>query len=70
MAARLLLGAFEASVGKLEKMMVIDTQLIFQTAPTFIAVVQMWYRRKEQTTRNASWYAMLGVVNMVRHAPQ
>ncbi|TFA98877.1 hypothetical protein CCMA1212_009311 [Trichoderma ghanense] len=47
MAARLLLGAFEASV-----------------APTFIAVVQMWYRRKEQTTRNASWYAMLGVVNM------
>ncbi|UKZ45908.1 hypothetical protein TrVGV298_000102 [Trichoderma virens] len=48
MAARLLLGAFEASV-----------------APTFIAVVQMWYRRKEQTTRNASWYAMLGVVNML-----
>ncbi|KAH6611639.1 allantoate permease [Trichoderma cornu-damae] len=38
MAARLLLGAFEAS---------------------------MWYRRKEQTTRNASWYAMLGVVNML-----
>lgn len=34
-------------------------------APTFIAVVQMWYRRKEQTSRNASWYAMLGVVNMV-----
>ncbi|KAM0512392.1 hypothetical protein ACHAPE_008959 [Trichoderma viride] len=53
MAARLFLGAFEASV-----------------APTFIAVVQMWYRRKEQTTRNASWYAMLGVVNMVRYAPQ
>ncbi|KAK5994121.1 putative transporter [Cladobotryum mycophilum] len=48
MAARLLLGAFEASV-----------------APTFIAVVQMWYRRREQTKRNASWYAMLGVVNML-----
>ncbi|EGX93553.1 allantoate permease [Cordyceps militaris CM01] len=48
MAARLLLGAFEASV-----------------APTFIAVVQMWYRRREQTTRNAAWYAMLGIVNML-----
>ncbi|KAH7127972.1 major facilitator superfamily domain-containing protein [Dactylonectria estremocensis] len=48
MAARLLLGMFEASV-----------------APTFIAVVQMWYRRSEQTARNASWYAMLGIVNMV-----
>ncbi|KAI9154843.1 allantoate permease [Paramyrothecium foliicola] len=34
-------------------------------APTFIAVVQMWYRRREQTKRNASWYAMLGVVNML-----
>ncbi|OAA64086.1 allantoate permease [Akanthomyces lecanii RCEF 1005] len=34
-------------------------------APTFIAVVQMWYRRREQTTRNAAWYAMLGVVNML-----
>lgn len=43
---------------------------MFEPAPTFIAVVQMWYRRKEQTTRNASWYAMLGVVNMVRYAPQ
>ncbi|KOS17138.1 putative transporter [Escovopsis weberi] len=34
-------------------------------APSFIAIVQMWYRRREQTLRNASWYAMLGVVNMV-----
>ncbi|KAK4143438.1 major facilitator superfamily domain-containing protein [Dichotomopilus funicola] len=34
-------------------------------APTFVAVVQMWYRRREQTTRNAAWYCMLGVVNMV-----
>ena len=32
MAARFLLGSFEASV-----------------APTFIAIVQMWYRRSEQT---------------------
>ncbi|SPN96635.1 related to permease of the major facilitator superfamily [Cephalotrichum gorgonifer] len=48
MAARMLLGAFEASV-----------------APTFIAVVQMWYRRREQTVRNACWYSMLGVVNML-----
>ncbi|KAK0383863.1 hypothetical protein NLU13_7955 [Sarocladium strictum] len=30
-------------------------------APTCIAVVQIWYRRREQTTRNAAWYAVLGV---------
>lgn len=48
MAARFLLGSFEASV-----------------APTFIALVQMWYRRSEQTNRNAAWYSMLGVVNIV-----
>jgi len=34
-------------------------------APTFIAIVQMWYRRGEQTIRNAAWYAQLGVVNIV-----
>jgi hypothetical protein len=34
-------------------------------APTFIAIVQMWYRRGEQTVRNAAWYAQLGVVNIV-----
>ena len=33
-------------------------------APAFIAIVQMWYRRGEQTVRNAFWYAMLGVVGM------
>lgn len=49
---------------------VMRRRLMFGPAPTFIAVVQMWYRRKEQTTRNASWYAMLGVVNMVRYALQ
>ncbi|KAL8343633.1 hypothetical protein RB601_004239 [Gaeumannomyces tritici] len=48
MAARLLLGAFEASV-----------------APTFVAIVQQWYRRREQTKRNAAWYATLGVVNIL-----
>lgn len=52
----------------LQVTMVIERMLAnwLQIAPTFIAVVQMWYRRKEQTTRNASWYAMLGVVNMVK----
>lgn len=49
MAARFILGSFEASV-----------------APTFIALVQMWYRRSEQTNRNAAWYSMLGIVNIVR----
>jgi hypothetical protein len=35
------------------------------TAPAFIAVTQMWYRRREQPVRLGSWYAMNGVVNMV-----
>lgn len=48
MAARFILGSFEASV-----------------APTFIAIVQMWYRRSEQTNRNAAWYSMLGIVGIV-----
>ncbi|KAK3302864.1 allantoate permease [Chaetomium strumarium] len=34
-------------------------------APTFVAIIQMWYRRREQTTRNAAWYSMLGIVNML-----
>ncbi|KAI4692535.1 hypothetical protein J4E81_006950 [Alternaria sp. BMP 2799] len=34
-------------------------------APAFIAVVQMWYKRGEQTNRNAAWYAMLGMVNIL-----
>ncbi|KAK4118266.1 allantoate permease [Parathielavia appendiculata] len=40
---------------------------IFESAvaPTFVAVVQMWYRRREQTKRNAAWYAMLGVINIL-----
>ncbi|TVY84922.1 putative transporter [Lachnellula suecica] len=33
--------------------------------PTFIAITQMWWRRSEQTNRNAAWYAMNGVTNMV-----
>lgn len=46
MAARFVLGAFEAAI-----------------APAFIAIVQMWYKRSEQTNRIAAWYATLGVVN-------
>lgn len=34
-------------------------------APTFIAITTMWWRRSEQTNRNASWYAMNGVTTMV-----
>ncbi|KAF1960865.1 allantoate permease-like protein [Byssothecium circinans] len=33
-------------------------------APAFIAVVQMWYKRSEQTNRNAFWYSTLGLVNI------
>lgn len=35
------------------------------SAPAFIAVVQMWYKRSEQTNRNAAWYSMLGIVNIL-----
>ncbi|KAF2650538.1 MFS general substrate transporter [Lophiostoma macrostomum CBS 122681] len=34
-------------------------------APAFIAIVQMWYKRAEQTNRNAAWYSMLGIVNIL-----
>ncbi|KAH8588224.1 allantoate permease-like protein [Bisporella sp. PMI_857] len=34
-------------------------------APTFVAITQMWWRRSEQTNRNASWYAMNGVTNII-----
>ena len=27
-------------------------------APAFVAITQMWWRRREQTVRIASWYAM------------
>ncbi|CAG8951359.1 hypothetical protein HYFRA_00007270 [Hymenoscyphus fraxineus] len=33
--------------------------------PTFLAITVMWWRRSEQTNRNAAWYAMNGVTNMV-----
>ena len=34
-------------------------------APAFLAITQMWWRRREQTVRVASWYAMNGITNMV-----
>ncbi|KIM98800.1 hypothetical protein OIDMADRAFT_104751 [Oidiodendron maius Zn] len=34
-------------------------------APAFVAISQMWWRRNEQTNRNAAWYAMNGITNMV-----
>nr|POE59132.1 putative transporter [Quercus suber] len=47
MAARFILGSFEASV-----------------APSLIAIVQMWYRRSEQTNRNAAWYSIYGLAHI------
>jgi hypothetical protein len=35
-------------------------------APSFIAVTNMWWRRREQTLRLSYWYAMNGITNMVR----
>ncbi|RMZ84112.1 hypothetical protein DV738_g706, partial [Chaetothyriales sp. CBS 135597] len=34
-------------------------------APAFIAVTQMWWRRREQPVRLSAWYAMNGITNMV-----
>lgn len=33
-------------------------------APAFIAVTQMWWRRREQPGRLAYWYAMNGITNI------
>ncbi|KAK6081873.1 allantoate permease [Seiridium cupressi] len=33
-------------------------------APSFIAITQMWWRRREQTVRASSWYAMNGFTFM------
>ncbi|PVH76097.1 allantoate permease [Cadophora sp. DSE1049] len=33
--------------------------------PTFLAITTMWWRRSEQTNRNAAWYAMNGVTNIL-----
>lgn len=34
-------------------------------APSFIAITQMWWRRREQTVRTSYWYAMNGFTFMV-----
>ena len=33
-------------------------------APAFIALTQMWYRRREQPLRLGAWYAMNGITNI------
>ncbi|KAF9871330.1 allantoate permease [Colletotrichum karsti] len=33
-------------------------------APAFVAITQMWWRRREQTLRISYWYAMNGFTNM------
>ncbi|ANB11966.1 Thi73p [Sugiyamaella lignohabitans] len=33
-------------------------------APTYVALVAMWWRRAEQSNRNAAWYCMNGVAAM------
>ncbi|OLN87698.1 putative transporter C757.13-like protein 2 [Colletotrichum chlorophyti] len=33
-------------------------------APSFVAITQMWWRRREQTMRISYWYAMNGFTNM------
>jgi MFS family permease len=38
-------------------------------APSFIAITQMWWRRREQTVRTSYWYAMNGFTFMVCAKP-
>jgi hypothetical protein len=65
LATRFFLGAFEAAVGRLNVQLVKWPLAYFISAPTFVAISQMWWVRSEQTNRNAAWYAMNGVTNMV-----
>lgn len=36
-------------------------------APSFVAITQMWWRRREQTVRVSYWYAMNGCTSMVSY---
>jgi Major Facilitator Superfamily. len=66
MVCRLFLGIFEAGIGESCPPANATKRLTSVLAPAFIAVTQIWYRRREQPVRLGSWYAMNGVVNMVR----
>ncbi|CAG8267731.1 unnamed protein product [Penicillium salamii] len=65
LVCRIFLGIFEAGIGMLSLNLSRSCLIkIVRLAPAFIAVTQMWYRRREQPVRLSSWYAMNGVVNM------
>jgi MFS family permease len=64
-AARFFLGCFEASVGEYSEDSILACAY-FHLGPTFLAITTMWWRRSEQTNRNAAWYAMNGVTNIVQ----
>ncbi len=40
-------------------------ELIPVSAPSLVAVTQMWWRRSEQTMRNSLWNGMNGVTAVV-----
>ena len=71
MASRFLLGAFEAAIGRSihmdsilrEPRRIASLTASLTSAPAFIAIVQMWYRRSEQTIRISAWYCTVGAVN-------
>ncbi|KAJ5172154.1 hypothetical protein N7492_004747 [Penicillium capsulatum] len=65
LVCRIFLGVFEAGIGEFcDLLTMMHILTMYWTAPAFIAVTQMWYRRMEQPVRLGSWYAMNGVVNM------
>lgn len=70
MAARFVLGSFEASVAPtfiaiVQMCEYIDWENFRRSHLLTRSPYMTGYRRGEQTNRNAAWYSMLGVVNIV-----
>jgi MFS family permease len=66
LVCRLFLGLFEAGVGKRQIQSSRPAiRLTLVAAPAFIAITQMWWRRREQPVRLGAWYAMNGITNII-----
>ncbi|KAG8794368.1 hypothetical protein FRC12_024797 [Ceratobasidium sp. 428] len=66
LATRFFLGIFEATVGVLlQTVRWNELSALALSAPSFITITQMWWRRREQTMRLSFWQAMNGVTAMI-----
>lgn len=61
---RFVLGSFEAMIGRESPRTYM--QDLTGTAPSLVAVTQMWWRRSEQTMRTSYWNGMNGITAIVR----